>query len=73
MKIVKKKDFIVIGQPGIKNKMKILFVQAENHDVACHMAEIKNGAGTFMAYDESQAREITKDFQKFLNNAIIRR
>lgn len=68
MKIVKNKDFIVIGQFDRKNKMKTFFVQAENHDVACHMAEIENGWGTFMAYDEDQARKITKDIQKYLNS-----
>jgi len=62
----KKKKFIVIGQFDGNNDAETLVVYAENHDIACHLAEIKNGWGTFMAYDENQARKITKDIQEYL-------
>jgi hypothetical protein len=64
----RKKKFVVIGQFDRKNTTEVFVVKAENHDVACHLAEIRNGWGTFMACDESQAMEIAKDIQKSLIN-----
>jgi hypothetical protein len=70
MKVEKheKKKCIVIGQFDRKNALEALAVQAETRDVACHLAEIKNGWGTFMACDEGQAQKIVKDIHKSLKN-----
>lgn len=72
MKTITDKKFIVIGQLDRKTDMEPLMVQAENHDVACHLAEIENGWGTFMAYDTNHARKIAKDIQKLLDSNISR-
>jgi len=60
----KKKKFIVIGQFDKKHKVKTFVVEAENHDIACHLAEIKYGWGTFIACDTNHASNIVKDIQK---------
>ncbi|MCU0666897.1 MAG: hypothetical protein MUF05_07380 [Candidatus Omnitrophica bacterium] len=64
----KKKKFVAIGQFDRKNDVEALIVKAENHEIACHLAEIKNGWGTFMACDEGQAKKIAKDIHKSLKN-----
>lgn len=49
-----------------KNDVETLVVKAENNEIACHLAEIKNGWGAFMACDEGQAKKIAKDIHKLL-------
>ena len=61
-----KKTFIVLGQCGINSTARAFAVKAENLEVACHLAEIKNGWGTFMACDEDQAANIAAEMRKLL-------
>lgn len=65
MKVIKNKEkkFVVIGQFDRKNEVEVFTVDAERHDIACHLAEIRNGWGTFIACDESQVQRLLKIFK----------
>ncbi|MFH1797861.1 MAG: hypothetical protein ABH844_00715 [Candidatus Omnitrophota bacterium] len=60
----KMRKFVVIGQLDKKHKLKTLVVEAENRDIACHLAEIKYGWGTFIACEADYANSIAEDIKK---------
>ena len=64
----KKKKFAVIAILDEKGPANILTALSEDHDMACHQAEISFGCGTFVALNKNQAKKIYKNLKRHLQN-----
>ena len=64
----RKKKFVVIAILDEKGPANILTTLAEDHDVACHQAEISFGWGAFIALNKNQARKVCRGLKNRLQD-----
>ena len=64
----RKKKFAVITILDEKDPSNILTVLSEDHDAACHEAEILFGWGTLVALNKKQAQKVYKKLGHHLQN-----
>ena len=63
-----KKKFAVITVLDEKGPANIHTVLSEDHDAACHRAEISFGRGAFIALNKNQAQKVYKNLKRYLQN-----
>ena len=64
----REKKFVVIAINDEKGLANTFTTLAEDHDVACHHAELSFGWGAFIALNKKQARKVYTDLKKYLQN-----
>lgn len=64
----RKKKFVVLAAVEEKAPIVLYPVISEDHDTACHRAEIEHGFGNFLALNKKQVRQVLKDLKRYLQN-----
>jgi hypothetical protein len=64
----RKKKHVVLIADEEKSPIGMYAILSEDHDTACHRAEIMHGFGTFLALNKQQARQVCKDLKRYLQN-----
>lgn len=64
----RKKKFVVLAAVDEKSPIGIHAILSENHDTACHRAEIVLGLGTFLALNKKQTRRVCANLKRYLQN-----
>lgn len=64
----RKKKFLVLAAIDEKGPVNVIATLSEDHDTACHQAEISFGWGTFAALNKNQAQKVYKNHNRHLQN-----
>jgi len=64
----RKKKFAIVTILNEKGPANVLTVLSEDHDTACHQAEVSFGYGTFIAFNKKQAQKVYKNLKSHLQN-----
>jgi len=64
----RKNKFAIVTILNEKDPANVLTVLSEDHDTACHQAEVSFGWGTFIALNKKQAQKVYKNLKRHLQN-----
>lgn len=64
----REKKYVVLAAVEEKAPIVLHAVISEDHDTACHRAEIEHGFGNFLALNKKQARQVLKDLKRYLQS-----